>query len=444
MQVSVETTDGLQRKLTVALPAEDINSAVKERLQSLGKTTRLNGFRPGKVPFNVLKKRFEPQVRSEVLGTMINQSFHEAVQQENLRPAGQPEIAPESENDMGADGFSYIATFEVYPEFDPVFNDSIKVTRPVVEIRDSDIDDMIESLRKQRTNYEVVERKAANDDQIVIDFLGRIDGEEFEGGKAEKAPLVLGSGSMIEGFEEQLIGLSAGDKKTIKVTFPAEYQAEHLAGKEAEFDINVHEVKESALPELNEELVKSFGIEDGTIESLRADINKNMERELKQRVDNDVKTQVMDGLLELNPIDVPTALVKEEIGRQREQLMQQMQGQAQADESFLSDELFSEQAEKRVRLGLVVGEIVQKSEIKSDAVAVREQVEQIAGSYQDPQQVIDYYYSNPDMLRNVEGLVLEEAVTSTVLEASSVTDQVKTFDEMMNPPEVKAAEGASE
>lgn len=435
MQVSVETTQGLQRKMTIALPAEDIDSAVTERLQSLGKTTRMNGFRPGKVPFNVLKKRFEPQVRSEVLGTLINKSFYDAVQQEKLRPAGQPEIAPEDEKDEGKDGFSYIATFEVYPEFDPVFNDSIKVNRPQVEIQDSDIDEMIESLVKQRADYKVVDRASATDDQIVIDFTGRIDGEEFEGGKAEKAPLVLGSGAMIEGFETQLEGLSAGDSKTIQVTFPEDYQAEHLAGKAAEFDINVLEVKESFLPELNEELVKSFGVEDGTIESLKADITKNMERELKQRVDNEIKTQIMDGLVELNPIDIPAALVKEEIDRQREQMMQQMPGDT--DSSFLSDELFSEQAERRVRLGLVVGEIVQKAEIKADAAAVREQVETMASSYQDPQQVIDYYYSNPEMLRNVEGLVLEEAVTAKVLEAASVTEEVRSFQDMMNPPQAE-------
>ena len=435
MQVSVETTQGLQRKMTIALPAEDIDSAVTERLQSLGKTTRMNGFRPGKVPFNVLKKRFEPQVRSEVLGTLINKSFYDAVQQEKLRPAGQPEIAPEDEKDEGKDGFSYIATFEVYPEFDPVFNDSIKVNRPQVEIQDSDIDEMIESLVKQRADYKVVDRASATDDQIVIDFTGRIDGEEFEGGKAEKAPLVLGSGAMIEGFETQLEGLSAGDSKTIQVTFPEDYQAEHLAGKAAEFDINVLEVKESFLPELNEELVKSFGVEDGTIESLKADISKNMERELKQRVDNEIKTQIMDGLVELNPIDIPAALVKEEIDRQREQMMQQMPGDT--DSSFLSDELFSEQAERRVRLGLVVGEIVQKAEIKADAAAVREQVETMASSYQDPQQVIDYYYSNPEMLRNVEGLVLEEAVTAKVLEAASVTEEVRSFQDMMNPPQAE-------
>jgi len=437
MQVSVETTQGLQRKMTIALPADDINSAVTERLQSLGKTTRMNGFRPGKVPFNVLKKRFEPQVRSEVLGNLINKSFYDAVQQEQLRPAGQPVIAPEDEKDNGADGFSYIATFEVYPEFEPVFNDKISVTRPQVEINDADVDEMIESLQKQRTDYKAVERAAANDDQIVIDFTGRIDGEEFEGGKAEKAPLVLGSGSMIEGFEDQLVGLVAGDAKTIQVTFPEDYQAEHLAGKQAEFDINVHEVKESFLPELNEELIKSFGIEDGTLDSLKADITKNMERELKQRIDNEVKTQIMDGLLELNPIDIPASLVKEEIDRQKEQMMQQMPNDA--DASFLGDELFTEQAERRVRLGLVVGEIVQKSEIKADAAAVRSQVEAMSSSYQDPQQVIDYYYSNPEMLKNVEGLVLEEAVTAKVLDASTVTEESRSFQEMMNPPKAESA-----
>ena len=435
MQVSVETTQGLQRKMTIALPAEDIDSAVTERLQSLGKTTKMNGFRPGKVPYNVLKKRFEPQVRSEVLGSLINKSFYDAVQQEKLRPAGQPEIAPEDEKDKGADGFSYVATFEVYPEFDPVYNDKISVIKPQVEIEDSDVDEMIESLIKQRADFKVVDRASANDDQIIIDFTGRIEGEEFDGGKAEKAPLVLGSGSMIEGFESQLIGLAAGDKKTIQVTFPEDYEAEHLAGKATEFDINVHEVKESFLPELNEELVKSFGIEDGTIAGLKADITKNMERELKQRVDNEIKTQIMDGLLELNPIDIPSALVKEEIDRQREQMMQQMPGDA--DASFLSDELFSEQAERRVRLGLVVGEIVRKDEIKADATAVRAQVESMAGSYQDPQQVIDYYYSNPEMLRNVEGLVLEEAVTAKVLDASAVTDEKRSFQDMMNPPKAE-------
>lgn len=439
MQVSVETTQGLERRMTVALPTEDIDSAVHERLQNLSKTTRMNGFRPGKVPFKVVKKRYEPAVRSEVLGSMINRSFYDAVQQEKLRPAGQPNIEPrESEQDGEEFGFSFVATFEVYPEFEPKFNEGIKVNRPMASVEEADIDDMLENLRKQRTDYSAVDRAAADGDQIVIDFLGRVDGEEFDGGKAEKAPLVLGSNAMIPGFESQLSGLKAGDEKTIKVTFPDDYQAEHLAGKETEFDITVHEVKEALLPELDEELVKSFGIEDGTVESLREDIRKNMTRELKQRVDGQVKNQVMDGLVELNPIDVPSALVADEIQRQKEQMMEQMP--PDSDPSTLPDELFQEQARRRVLLGLVVGEIIQQKEIKADAAAVRNQVEQLASSYQDPQQVIDYYYGNAEMLKNVEGLVLEEAVTAAVLDAATVTDEPTTFKDIMNPPKPAAEE----
>lgn len=437
MQVSVETTQGLERRMTVALPSDDIDTAVMERLQSLSKTTRMNGFRPGKVPFNVVKKRFEPQVRGEVLGSLINRSYYDAIQQEQLKPAGQPNIVPAEDADSDDEtGFSFVATFEVYPEFVPIFNDSITVNRPVVSIDESDIEEMLDNLRKQRTEYAAVDRDAQNDDQIVIDFLGRMDGEEFDGGKAEKAPLVLGSNAMIPGFESQLIGMKAGDEKTIQVTFPEDYQADHLAGKETEFDITVHEVKESHMPEFDEELVKSFGIEDGTIESLRADIVKNMERELKQRVEGEIKTQIMDGLVKLNPIDVPGSLVAEEIKRQKEQLMQQMP--ADSDSSMLSDDLFTEQATRRVQLGLVVGEVIQQKEIKADAAAVRVQVEQLASSYQDPQQVIDYYYGNPEMLKNIEGLVLEEAVTAAVLEAATVTDNPTTFKDIMNPPAPEA------
>ncbi len=442
MQVSVETIEGLGRKMTIELPQTDIDSKVAERLKSISKTARINGFRPGKVPMNVVKKRFEPQVKSEVLGDLINDSFYKAVQQESLRPAGQPQISPVEGSEEADEGFSYEATFEVYPEFDPKFDESLKITKPIVEIQSSDVDDMVNKLLEQRTEYNAVDRASEDGDQIVIDFTGRLDGEEFEGGKAEKAPLVLGSKQMIPGFEEQLLGLSAGDEKTITVTFPEQYQAENLAGKECEFDIVVHEVKESAVPELNEELVKSFGIEDGNIDTLRADIEKNMQRELKARLDNEIKSQVMDGLLTLNPIDVPAALVKEEIGRQREQFMQQQQMPADMDTSMLADELFEEQAKRRVRLGLIVGEIVRRDSIKADAGKVREHVEHLAGSYQDPQQVIDYYYSNAEMLQNIEGLVLEDTVTQAVVDKSSVTEEPRAFSEVMNPtaPESDSAE----
>jgi len=437
MQVSVETIQGLERRMTVALPSDDIDTAVHERLQNLSKTTRMNGFRPGKVPFKVLKKRFEPQVRNEVLGSMINRSFYDAVQQENLKPAGQPHIEPKEKGDDDPEvGFSFTATFEVYPEFDPIYNDSIQISRPQVSIETADVDEMVDNLRKQRTEYSTVDREAQNDDQIVIDFLGRLDGEEFDGGKAEKAPLVLGSNAMIPGFESQLIGLKAGDEKTIKVTFPDDYQAEHLAGKETEFDITVHEVKASTLPEFDEELIRSFGIEDGTLESLRADILKNMERELQQRIDGQIKLQAMEGLVNLNAIDVPSSLVDDEIQRQKEKMLEQMPPGTET--SGLPDELFTEQSRRRVLLGLVVGEIIQKEQLKADAAAVREQIELMASSYQDRQQVIDYYYSNQEMLQNIEGLVLEEAVTAAVVNVATVTEEPKTFKEIMNPPTPEA------
>lgn len=445
MQVSVETMSGLERRLTVALPSDDIESAVDERLRRLGKTAKLNGFRPGKVPFKVVKKRFEPAVRNEVLGSLINTSYQDAVQQEKLRPAGPPRIEPLLSKGEGSEeesGFRFTATFEVYPEFEPRFDDSIQVERPVVDIEDSDVDEMLENLRKQRSEFVIVERAAADGDQVIIDFTGHLDGEAFDGGSAEKAPLVLGSNSMIPGFEGQLTGVVAGEEKTLSVTFPEQYQAEHLAGKAVTFDIVVHEVREASLPELDETLVRSFGIDDGSVESLRTDIRGNMARELKQRVDARLKSQVMDGLVDLNPIDVPAALVAEEIARQREQLMKQMpEG---TDAAMLGDDLFRETSVRRVRLGLVVGEIIQQRELRAEAPAVRAEIERLASAYQTPQEVVDHYYGNPELLRNVEGLVLEEAVTSTVLDAATVTDKPMSFKEIMNPPQNEADEKDSE
>jgi len=434
MQVSVETISALERKMTVEVPSGDIDSAINERLLSLSKTARLNGFRPGKVPLKVVKKRFGPQVRGEVLGDVIERSFRDAVTQENLRLAGQPRIEPleDAAPDSDGENFCYTAVFEVYPQFAPRFDASIVVERPVVDIGAADIDEVLASLRKQKTEYVEVERAARNEDQVEIDFVGSIDGEEFDGGKAEKAPLVLGSKSMIEGFEDQLQGVSAGDNKIITVTFPEAYGVDNLAGKTAEFAIYVHAVKAATLPEINADLVRSFGVEDGTIDSLRADIEKNMRRELKQRIDAQLKQQVMDGLLSLNEVEVPAALVEQEIGQLKEQLAQQMPPESQQPE--LPDDMFTAEADKRVRLGLVIGEIVRTLELTPDPADIRQRVESIASSYEDPQQVIDYYYGNRQLLQKLEGMALEEAVTRTVLEKATVTDKPATFQEIMHPP----------
>ncbi len=449
MQVSVETTEGLERRMTVGLPAEDIDKAVDERLRNISKTARMKGFRPGKVPLKVVRKRYEPQVRGEVLGSLINTSYVQAIQQEKLNPAGSPNIEPVDDAidapaaDEAEDiGFRYVAVFEVYPEVEPVYDERISITRQVAEVSEEDIDRMVENLREQRKSFDKVERAAQDGDQLIIDFKGRLDGEEFDGGAAEEAPLVLGSGNMIPGFEEHIIGMSAGEDRTIAVTFPEDYQAEHLAGKETEFDIHVREVREATLPEVDEELVRSFGIEDGTLESLRADIRRNMERELQQKIEQDTKQQIMDGLAEINSFDVPAALVKDEIERQKEKIMQQMpEG---SDSSFLSDDLFREGAEKRIRIGLVMAEIIKRNEISADDDKVRARIERLASSYQDPREVIDHYYGDKELLRNVEGLVMEDAVVDAVLAAATVSDESTTFQDIMHPPAPEAPAADSE
>lgn len=452
MQVTEESANGLERKIVVEVPAEKIDDAVHKKLQDIAKTARINGFRPGKVPLKVVRKRFGGHVRQEVLGDVINESYQEALQQEDYKPAGMPSIEPvldsESDNDSTDEqedqkkGFRYRATFEVFPEIEVAELTGKSVERTVATVEDADLDDMIETLRKQRVNWVEVDRSAQNDDQIVIDFTGYIDGEAFDGGAAEQAPLVLGSNSMIPGFEEQLEGLSKGDEKTITVNFPEQYQAEHLAGKEAKFEIKVHAVNQSELPEINDEFATSFGVEEGGVEALRADIRKNMERELGQSLDNRNKQAVMDLLLESNEFDVPSSMVKDEIGRLRQQITEQMQSRGSTETPELADELFQSDALRRVKLGLLISEIIKKNEIKADPGKVKETIETIASSYEDPKQVVDYYYGNAEYLQNVEGMVLEQQVTEWAMSNATVVDKTLTFKEVMNP-ETPAEDGES-
>jgi len=441
MQISVEAKEGLERQLTVQVPAERIDETVATRLKSLMKTARLDGFRPGKVPLKVVQKRFGEQVRQEVMGDMIQSTFQEALVQEKIRPAGMPQIQPNADVAEGA-GLAYVATFEVYPEFEISGTESISVEKPQVEVADADLGKMIDNLRKQRLEWNDVERASADGDRLTIDFTGFIDGEKFEGGGAENTPLILGSNSMIEGFEAQLIGSSAGDEKSIEVTFPETYQAEHLAGKVATFEIKVHKVEASSLPELSEDFVKEMGIESGDIEELRDGARDNMIREMQQAVKKKVKQQVMDGLLAQNPIDVPKALVQEEIEALRKQMVQQMSEYAPGtDGSTFSDDMFRDEGTRRVKLGLIIADVVSQAKLKPDTEKVRQMVESIAAPYEDPQQVVDYYYGNKEMLNNVEAVVLEEAVVDWVMDQAQVSDKAMSFDEIMNPAQPSAAAG---
>lgn len=428
MQVNVEQKEGLQRTVKVEIPAERIDDAVSERLQRLQRSVRLDGFRPGKVPARVVRDRFGSQVRQEVLGELIQSTFQEAVQQEELQPAGQPNFDT-GEASVEKGSFKYEATFEVYPEVELAPLENIEVERPYAEVTEADIDTMIETLRDQQKKHEAVERAAANGDRVVIDFVGRIDGEAFQGGSGENTPVDLGEGRMIEGFEEQLVGASAGDERRVEVTFPENYGTAELAGKDAVFDVTVKSVQEGRLPEVDEEFIRGFGVESGSMDEMRDSLRRNMERELRQGLRTKVKQQVMEGLREHNPVDVPAAMVDEEIGRLREQMKQRMGGQMNADD--LPAELFREEAQRRAHLGLVLAELVGQAQIQADPERVEAQIQEMASAYDEPEKVIQYYRQNPEMMQGVEAMAIEEQLVDHVLEHAKVTDAETDFDTIM-------------
>lgn len=429
MQVSVESTSALERRMTVDVPAERIEAEVTKRLQRTARQAKVPGFRPGKVPMNIIRQRYEADARQDVLGEVIQNTFYEAVIAEKLNPAGQPSIEPKVfEKDKNLE---YVAVFEVYPEFEVSGLENIEVERLQAEVADSDIDNMLDVLRKQNTRYVPVERAAAKDDQVNIDFVGRIDGEVFAGGSAEGVPVVLGSGNMIPGFEEALEGAVAGEERVITPSFPEDYQNEELAGKQAEFTVKINTVEEAGLPELDEEFFTLFGMNGGGLEGFRSEVSKNMERELKQALTNKVKIQVMDGLLAQNKIEVPAALVENENYRLRVQAVQQFGGQMKAEQ--LPAEMFDAQAKRRVSLGLLVAQMVKQFDIKADEDRVRSTIEETASAYQEPQQVIDWYYKNEQQLEDVRALVLEEQVVDTILGKAKVTDKAVAYDEAVKP-----------
>ncbi|MEP5765510.1 MAG: trigger factor [Halieaceae bacterium] len=433
MQVSIETTSGLERRLTVGVPAERVESEVNNRLQKAAKNIRLDGFRPGKVPMKVIKQRYGDGVRQEVLGEVMSQSFYEAVNQENLRPAGQPSIEPKTLEE-GKD-IEFIATFEVFPEIELVDMDGFAVSRPTAEVTDADVENMIEVFRKQQGGWENAERAAQEGDQVNIDFAGTRDGEAFDGGSAEGSELVLGSGRMIPGFESGIEGMKVGEEKVLQLSFPEDYHSEELKGAAVEFKITLHELKEQVMAPLDEELFKKYGVEDGGEEQFRKEIAENMARELSTAVKNKVKQQVMDAVIESHQSQqVPQALIDSEINGMRQQMFQQFGGAGSEDmdlESLLPADMFQEQAERRVKLGLVLSEMIAKNELKADADKVREAIEEIASTYQEPEQVVNWYYSNQEQLSGVENMVLEEQVIETLLESASVSEESCTYQEAL-------------
>ncbi|MEJ2044215.1 MAG: trigger factor [Reinekea sp.] len=427
MQVSVETTNGLERRMTVGVPAAEVDNAVTQKLKETARRVRIDGFRPGKVPVSVVKQRYGLGIRAEVLEDVVRIQYAQALSAEKIVPAGSPRI--EFTKDEAGEDVEFVATFEVFPDIELAPVNDFEFTKETAEIVDADIDKMLENLQKQRANYIAVERAAQNDDRVKIDFVGTIDGEAFDGGSAEDQAITLGSGQMIPGFEDGIVGMEIGSEKAVDVTFPEDYGNEELAGKAAVFNIKLHEVAEVQLPELNEEFFAAFGSEGQNVESFKVEVRQNMEREAKTALQGKIKNAVVDKLLEANQFDVPKALIHDEIHRLKQQAVEQFGGQAQINPHNLPDELFSEQAERRVRVGLIMNEVISKGELKAEDETVQEYIRDQASVYQDPQQVIDYYNSNARMLEQVKALVVENAAIDHILEQSKVTDVSVSYEE---------------
>ena len=427
MQVSVETTGTIDRKMTVELPAAQIDETVEKRLKALAGRVKIDGFRPGKVPFSLVKKRYSDSVRYEVVESLLGSSFQEAARQQNLRVAGLPDI--DLKTLEAGKNLEYVASFQVYPEFTIAGVDTLNITRPTSEVTDADLDKMIEVIRKQNQDWQTVERAAQNGDSVTIDFVGTLDGETFEGGSANDYAVELGAGRMLKDFEEGLIGMQVGEEKTVDVAFPDNYQAENLKGKTAQFKLSVKQVREPVLPEIDADFIKRFGVDAGDVETFRAEVKKNMLHELDKALKSQVKQQVMDGLADLHAIEVPKALVADEVNYIREEFQQNTGSSAQN----LPDALFAPQAERRVKLGLIVGEVIRQHNLQRDSARVDAMLESLASTYEDPQALISYYRQDRKAMQTIEAAVMEEMIVDWVLEKATVTDEARDFDAVMNP-----------
>jgi len=425
MEVKVEVTQGLERRMTVTLPDSDIDKQIEKRLRSISKTARMEGFRPGKVPQKIIDQRYKGQVTAEVMGDVVQSTFGEALSKEDIQPASGPTLQSQEIKDDRV--FEYAVTFEVYPEIKLKGIDKIKVEKPVVEITDEDIDKMIDTLRQQRATWEEVDRKSRKDDRVMVDFDGSIDGESFEGGATKDMPVVLGAGTMLSDFEDNLMGLKAGDEKAFDVKFPDDYHAEKIAGKKAEFSVKVNSVSQPVLPEVDDEFARSFGVEEGGIEKLREDIRDNMQRELDQALRTQVKNQVMEGLLEKNEIDLPNALIDEEVQRMREATLQDMKKAGQTNMPDLPASAFEDQARRRVSLGLLVAELVKVNEIKPDKARLDEEIKTIASTYEQSEAVEQAYRDRPELRQGIEAVVMENQVVDALMDQVKVKEVKKNF-----------------
>jgi trigger factor len=433
MNVTVESTGALERRMRVELPAERIEKEVETRLKSVGRTARIKGFRPGKIPPNVVRQRYGVQVRQEVLTDLMGQSYRDAVLQENLNPVARPKIEPVVSND--GKGFAFVATFEVLPEVKLKGLDKIRVTRPDVEISDQDCDDMLQNLRLQKATWKAVDRKSRDGDRVIVDFDGTLKGEPVKGGKGQGVAVILGQGQMLPDFEKGLTGLAAGDETTFKVKFPKDYHAEDLASKKVDFAVSVNRVEEQELPPLDDSLAELYGVAEGGLEQLRKDVISNMEREARQKVMARIKEQTLSALLDQNPIEVPQALKHQEMHSMQHEAMRQM-GIEDPDHKHdkgppMSD--FAEAAEKRVRLGLLLNQVIADNQIVVDPERVRERIADICSGYENADEMIATYLGNAQIMASVEPMVLEEQAIDWLIRNGEEKVSKVSFKEFMKP-----------
>ena len=441
MQVTSEAVSGVARRLNVSVPTSRVNEQFEARLKRTAKTAKINGFRPGKVPLNVVRREYGAGIYQEVVNDVIRDTVFEAIQQEKINAVGMPNIDKVENKD---DALVYQATVEVYPEVEVNAFDALKIERKKSEVNDKDVDQMIENLQKQRASWTETKGMAKKDMQVTFDFEGTVDGEKFEGGTAEDFKLVLGSGRMIPGFEDGIVGMKKGEEKVIDVTFPEDYQAENLAGKAAQFKITVKLVEKQKLPEIDAEFLKIFGLtEEEGVEKLKADVRKNMEREVMNGLRNQVKAATFDALVAANEVEVPAAMLAQEIDRQRQQMIQQFtqqfgaQGAQAFDSSMLPDDLFKEQAEKAVKLGVLVSKVLADAKIEVDPARVEAYINDMASSYEDPTEVIEYFKNDKQQRAQIEAVVLEDQIVDHILAAAKVTNTDVSYEELLKEQQAR-------
>ncbi|MBL8444724.1 MAG: trigger factor [Zoogloeaceae bacterium] len=430
MQNNQENQSALERRIDMSVPMADIEKEVEARLKRMARTVKMPGFRPGKVPMKIVSQTYGPQARSEAIGAAVERVFGDQIREQNLRIAGSPRIEPkEAANDAVLE---FSAVFEIYPSIVLGELAGQKVERPVLGVGDAEVDKTIDVLRKQRTTFSETDREAREGDRVVIDFVGRKDGVEFEGGKADDFPFVIGAGAMLKDFEAAVLGLKAGESRTFDMSFPDDYHAAHLAGQAVQFDIAVKRIEEAQLPAIDADFARALGVEDGDVTKLREEVKANLEREVKRRIQAKIKEQVMEALLTVNPIEVPKALVEKESLQLAENAKRDLEMRGMnAKDIPVEAAWFADQAQRRVKLGLIMAEVVKSKELFAKPEQIRTLVEEMAQSYEDPSELVRWYYSQPERLAQAEAVVIEDNVVEWVVSQVEATDKDVSFDELM-------------